>query len=739
MLRVVMEAVELEVRARDAGSGEDLLEFEVEVLRPALLAAAVEVGRWMPGEPELDRADLVPRLVVTNGVLRMLMSDLRQRVPKQDPRMPSVITRGNRESVWWVRVVSPGYMPEVSASFSPDKTAKVEVLLRKAEWLEGKVVDGEGRPVQSAQVSYLIAPFPDGHIRLDGMTPPRMHLHSGEIDVEAGMRLSVPLCLQVDGIHLTDSGGSFSIPPRNRSIVVEEPSDFPRWPGMGGRSGAETNEWVAVVHPKGMVLKPVQEFESEEVLRLEPWAALEVDAGSHRDVVKGWRAQVSAHPLSVMEHLDFGGEEREVDSDQEPGKWFFPVLPSGTASISFLASKGSGLASFGAPPIPVQLRPGETNRLEVFKGARIVRGRFVLEPDSEEFDWAPAGYFRNAGDLRYAGPLGMVTMPSLPALVIKEQAGHPWSRGISLNMQSDGGFEQVGIPPGEYVLSCYLVEAASMLAEELLPPLPPEGNSRDSMPRSGSVRRMAMGSLNDGSDFSMPNWTKGGDHWFLDSVGGGSPVAILQHEVEVTEEGSEGRVMDLGEIEIRLEPRLSLGQKAPGLEVSGPEGAYDLSNHRGKWVVLCFTTDALDSPGKSLPLQLASWAEELEAGGKVGVVFLNLDAEAPAGHVVPPRSATPGRWWDLGPWSRSVVARDYCVRALPEVVLVNPDGLVAGLHLGGQKLADVLDAISPSQKKADVRILTAEEARALRASRTNRVGANLPIQLPKREAPSAER
>jgi hypothetical protein len=264
-------------------------------------------------------------------------------------------------------------------------------------------------------------------------------------------------------------------------------------------------------------------------------------------------------------------------------------------------------------------------------------------------------------------------------------------------MGEDGSFRVDAVEPGEYVLRYDLLEAPSQLDFSLLPPIELRPASfRASGSRAS--RPEAMLAESSSGFFHLPEWVRQSSEWHLRWVEGGVPVASVRRPLDLPQIG-DGGTFDLGNIDLQFSKRLALGQPAPPLSVETADAKFDLAGCRGKWVLLAFISGPSMYPAHHEPFTLARYAGELKRVGKVEVAVFDLDVAPPAGHK-PSRDFEAQLPWPvvrLGPWPESAVANAFGVRAVPEVILVDPDGRVAGIHLRGRRLLAVVDALSPAR------------------------------------------
>jgi len=582
------------------------------------------------------------------------------------------------------------------------------VSLRPQQWLEGRVVNSDGEPIAGARVGYVADPYPVDHLRLGMILGPlnslTTHLLRGatgaSVDPRHDMKLDIPFCLQTPEIGQTGSDGRFSLPPRNPQLVIGEEGASPSitLPPIPGRAPATTNDFIVVVHEEGITEIPVQEFHSPQTIQLKPLGALRIRAGSYpgqfagRGPVFGQEPTIGRKPLSVV-LSDFPFPPTLMDPTSKsssivegpPGEWLIRDLPPGPCTVSIWQKEVS------APGLVVL--PGVTNEVRLLTNTFSLKGRVTTDADPELVSWRGASDLLPSRVLRFRW--SDMTPVKRPSRDPQTQDGRP-PFVSPLRIEDTGEFTIAAAEPGDYVLNVALVESPSQLADDLLPPLPTAANQYP-RPRSFSTRRIAPPSGYLAEVFSTWNWMENDDRWYLQGGGGGVPAAFVAKEVTVPPLSSAPNDLpiDLGVLELKVYDRLTLGQMAPDVTIEQADMRFDPRDHRGTWSLLIFTSESLPFYQRE-EWTLGHYANELKAAGKIEVVVLDLDTEPPPGFENP--KAPPNPPWKpipLGPWKRSAIAAAYHVRAIPEVILINPEGRIAALHLRGQRLLDVVDAISP--------------------------------------------
>jgi peroxiredoxin len=262
---------------------------------------------------------------------------------------------------------------------------------------------------------------------------------------------------------------------------------------------------------------------------------------------------------------------------------------------------------------------------------------------------------------------------------------------------NDGTFAVANVQPGDYFLHYDLCEVPNQIDETMLPPTfwtPERGSYSDPFPNN--------------LFFDIPASVQGHVARVINAV----PVKLLSYPVKIpTSSGADlTKTVELGDIRLHVPKRRRLGQAAPPLQGRREDGSlFELSALRGRWVLLVFGANEPGYPCTEEQLSaLAKQRSDIAGDRKVEIVVLSLSTDAQALSKLRSGQKLPWPVVPVGPWAQSKAAADYNVIAVPEISLVNPDGRIAAVHLTGQKLLDVVDALELDKATALAKLQAAK-------------------------------
>ena len=321
---------------------------------------------------------------------------------------------------FFLRVEAPGYQPAVSRAFrSTEKSQTLDFALRRGgevRSVSGVVVLPDGKPAPRTEV--VLATQMGGFLMKGGGFDRRGNLPS----------------------TTTDAEGRFTFSPPDDKCVLVAASD----------AGYATASPEELAKSDRMVLQPWGKIEGELRIGGRPGANQEVEF------------QPDAFQRGGRWYLFTYGYTTSTDGR---GRFTFDrVVPGrGTAWRVVPITDGRRGVSARGWPESVEVKPGQTVRVQVGGKGRAVIGRFVLEGKTE----TPVDWTQN---------------------VPVEIQDSPLTRLAYANLEKDGGFRVDDLPPGRYVLQLrvsrsYVPQAPGAATEigwmqrELVVPDVPAGRS----------------------------------------------------------------------------------------------------------------------------------------------------------------------------------------------------------------------------------------------------------------------
>lgn len=161
-------------------------------------------------------------------------------------------------------------------------------------------------------------------------------------------------------------------------------------------------------------------------------------------------------------------------------------------------------------------------------------------------------------------------------------------------------------------------------------------------------------------------------------------MAVAVHTINVPEstKGDEGQVLDVGELEVKLNSRLCKGQAAPLFEVESLEGKkIRLQDLRGKVVLLAFWASWCGECVAEIPM-LKELHTAFGSNERFAMLGLSLDRSVETVRSFTESQAMNWTQGILGDWSRSNIPSSYAVSYIPATYLIDQDGIVVDVLRG---------------------------------------------------------
>ncbi len=403
-----------------------------------------------------------------------------------------------------------------------------------------------------------------------------------------------------------------------------------------------------IVHEQGYRFIRLGELRQQAETSLLPWGRLEGTLAINGQPKAEQR--LSLYPANFPERVSL----EYILATDRAGHFDFPKVPAGNYTL--LCTKVSRGAWPQNHPVVVEIRAGETSRLDYRATGRTLTGRFRVVPPDAEIDWG-----KDVGTCLLSrqfpkGPDREGEGPAYDDYVRQEDYHRANKRYLSGNsytdrdtyqpeFASDGSFRVEGIPPGTYEWETELHKADLVEHQWKYTPL-------------GTFKRTLV----------VPPVEPGG-------VDG--PVEIGPVEIAVDTS--------------KLPKRQTLDFAATAID-GGRE--IKLSDYRGRHVLLMFWASWAPVPAE----QLAEWKRTVEAAGVDGplvVLGVSLDDGPQSARQFARTNALPGTQVVLDGRAKVALTEALSVDALPATLLLGPDGKLTARDLPPAQLRATIANVVP--------------------------------------------
>jgi len=478
-------------------------------------------------------------------------------------------------------------------------------------------------------------------------TSDEIYLHEGDQDLSAKLakgKSPAGIVLQPDGTPAADAKVMLNS-GRDGSLFANRPGEFylnrgavMEKTGEDGRfkfTSANDESYVIVTHESGFASLPAAELKKSNEVKLQPWAGVEgqvriagAPVANERVSIK---SPISWHGLRSY-HLVFS---TSTDAD---GNFAFTNLPPGDFVLYRMPFLIMGPTT-ESHRLPLDLKPGETKRVDYTFNGRTVTGRveagaavdwkndphvLVLKTPPPPPEPSYQSYVDNAGYQKARDEYG-----KLPAVVAHARQ----QQQFQLVFDRDGNFRADDVVPGTYELRVRVTK-------------PPK-------------------------DRNTPRWAEREE-----------ALGTLTREVVVSA-GPPEENFDLGTFEL---PMAGAGVTGTAVEFGAAtlDGrGFELSSVRGQPVVVVFWAAWAPQSAESLA-SLRAVAEEL--AGRVAFVSVNLDEEADTARAA---LSELRRGWTharLEGAARYNVTEQLGIDTLPTTLLLDSSGKVFARDVGTNRL-----------------------------------------------------
>lgn len=428
---------------------------------------------------------------------------------------------------------------------------------------------------------------------------------------------------------------------------------------------------LVVRHSDGVTIVNEETLPKDGKVKVHPWGRVEGVLKEGDKVVQSHMVNIDCDtprnmPLSSNSINDIPRiiYSYMVTTDDQ-GRFVFDHIHSGLARIGARVDMGDGTFTFN-PMLPINIMPDETTRFNLGGMGRRVIGRVMLNKYSD-----PS--YRIEDCMISLRP----SAPRPPESVTKQgrNAVQKWRteweqtpegkaydaiKNYYRDVQpdQDGVFQYSDVPAGKFSVQITANEMRELK-------LPPGVQSK--------IRRVP-GQL-------------------LDMIS-------KEFEIPPMKGGRSDEPLDLGKMEILAAKVPTINEEAPDFKCVTLAGAeLALKDYRGKFVLLDFWATWCGPCIEETPVIKAVW-KEYGKQPNFSMIGLNLDNDIEAPEKFIKENEMGWMQGYLGKWADNKVTKEYGIKAIPEIMLIGPDGRIIEKSLSGKRIAEALAEALKDKKSA---------------------------------------